>query len=60
MCHTGCPYETHTGACRGRSAFPLKRRQPHCMDKEDFEAFVEDFDDSKILDHDLRKGEGLH
>lgn len=60
MCNQGCPYESHTGACKGRKAFATKRAQPYCMDKEDFEAFVESHDDDRILAYDLDREESAH
>lgn len=57
MCNQGCPYENCFGVCKGRAAFGKKRVQPYCMDKEDFAAFVESYDDDRILDYDLSNAE---
>lgn len=57
MCYSGCPYESYSGACKGRESFATKRVQPYCMDEEDFAAFVESQDDDRILDYDLDRAE---
>ena len=44
MCYSGCPYEKWSGECKGRGLFAKTKANPHCMDDEDFEAFVEDYD----------------
>lgn len=41
MCYSNCPYEKWSGECNGRPKDAVTAK-PHCMDDEDFEAFVED------------------
>ena len=51
MCHSNCPYERSNGSCMGQSMFAVKKLQPHCMDDEDFDAFVEDYEDQRIMEN---------
>lgn len=52
MCHSNCPYERGNGSCMGQSMFAVKKLQPHCMDDEDFDAFVEDYEDPRIMEYE--------